>query len=188
MMQAKLLSAAMRRETALDHVLIEQPQCVYCGIYEIAPRLDASGNTRNLDHFVPIKIVMLAREYYRKQAAFRSEKFQIQNYLLPCCRSCNINLGQLFFSSFEKKFNYMQSVIGSSAGTAPLAWRKQRWNFADNPAHVHLASVRAPAALTSLIKPMADISWASENYIIICPRFCESVWKTGQDCERALIL
>jgi hypothetical protein len=187
-MQANLLSTAVRRETVLDHVLIDQSQCVYCGADEICPRLYASGNTRNLDHFVAIKIVMLAREYYRKRAAFRSEEFQIHNYLLPCCRPCNINLGQLFFTSFEEKFNYRRAVIRTTVGTAPPAWRKRCWSLADNPRHVQLASVRAPAALISLIKPLAETCWASEKYTIICPQLCEGVWKAGQDCEQELIL
>jgi hypothetical protein len=187
-MQARLLSAAVRQETVLDHALIEQPLCVYCGTDEILPRLYASGNTRNLDHFVPIQIVMRAREYYRKQATGGCEEYRIQNHLLPCCRRCNTELGQLFFNSFEEKSSYMRAMIPPAAGSAPPAWRERPWSLTDNPAHVRLASVRASAALTSLIKPLSQIRWASDHYVIICPQFCAGIWNTGQDCERALIL
>jgi hypothetical protein len=187
-MQARLLSAAVRRETVLDHMLIEQPLCVYCGTDEILPRLYASGNTRNLDHFVPIQIVMRAREYYRKQATGGNEEYRIQNYLLPCCRRCNSKLGQLFFDTFDDKFSYIRAMTPTVVGSAPPAWGERRWNLTDNPAHGHLASVRASVALTSLINPLAEISWASDHYVIICPQFCAGIWNTGQDCERALIL
>jgi hypothetical protein len=171
-------SAESRRRAAtlIDHRVIKQPCCVYCGNAGISPRLYPSGDTRHLDHFMPIEIVARARHY--------NASARIMNWVLPCCLKCNLHLGQLFFSTFADKFDYLRErkarLLSIDCLGAPLQWQRP-WTMPNNPASARLASIKAPAAIGSMIGPIE-----APGYVIICPRKGETHWATGQDCERTL--
>src|SRR5262249_52442477 len=88
-----------RRATAQDHICVLQDRCVYCGTSDIRLRYFRSGRTAYLDHFVPVEIVIRAREV---------PSLRLPNFLLPCCPTCNNLAGQYLFSSFLDKFDFVQ--------------------------------------------------------------------------------
>jgi hypothetical protein len=161
---------ARNQATVIDHEIVEQDCCVYCGCRSISPRFYRNGSTRHLDHFIPIEIVMRARSYY--------PRMRIHNFLLPCCLPCNLFLGQLFFARFQDKFEYLQDLLRSR--------RNLVWNVTDNPQCARLRSVRASTALLAIVRPIGDCAVA--GYTILCPQKLNDVWIVGQECERVLCL
>jgi hypothetical protein len=132
--------ADVQRELATlrHHSLIMQNRCVYCGA-EVRPKLFDSGNTRHLDHFVPITRLITAREHFPRE--------RFPNFLLPCCPICNNLLGSHVFASFRDKFDFVRA--SGQLGFKP-------WSLSDNPRCAQLKSLAAPAEFLTLIKSMDD--------------------------------
>jgi hypothetical protein len=148
--------------TRLDHGMIEGALCVYCGA-TVNPRMTASGWTRNLDHFIPVEIIIRARE------AFPRRRFP--NWLLPCCRVCNNLVGQLFFIEFHGKFDFMQ-------------WKLDRQHASPcrttgQACPQTLRALAVPAALADIVRPMAE--YRAGDYLILAPVRLESGdWSIAQ--------
>jgi hypothetical protein len=159
-----------RRATAQDHICVLQDRCVYCGTSDIRPRRFASGRTTYLDHFVPVEIVIRAREL----PAF----LRLQNFLLPSCPICNNLAGQYLFFSFRDKFDFVRWKL--SARSANL------WRFSDNAQADLLQRISAAPKLFPFIK-MRDELDADNGYTILCPqRLRSGGWDASQNAERVL--
>jgi hypothetical protein len=159
-----------RRATAQDHVCVLQEPCVYCGTSDIRPRYFPSGRTGYLDHFVPVEILIRAREV--------PSLLRMENFLLPCCPICNNLAGQYFFASFFDKFDFVRWKL--SLRTANL------WRFSDNPKADFLQRISAAPELLSNIKTRDELD--SENgYTVVCPQQLRSGgWNASQNAERVL--
>jgi hypothetical protein len=145
--------------TALQHVVIERNACVYCGDHSIKPVRQSNGNTRHLDHFVPVHVIAKARELHPTR--------QFPNWLLPCCPHCNVSLGRYYFETFTDKFEFICDRRGSVR-----QWPNEQ-----------LRAIEAPDQLRAIIKPMNFFQ--SHDYIIQCPfRSAKGVWITDQRAER----
>src|SRR6516165_9882793 len=86
------LDKQLRREaTVLDTVIFDQAICIYCG-FPVKWHYTAAGDTRHLDHFIPVEIIVRARQHWPQQ--------KFDNWLLPCCPTCNNILNAAYFSTF----------------------------------------------------------------------------------------
>lgn len=157
--------------TRLDHYAILHPQCVYCGD-AVMSRMRGSGETRHYDHFIPIEIIIRAREAYPLQ--------RFPNCLLPCCRRCNGFAGSFYFSILSKKFNYLQWKIGDyeprlRARVAAIVLQK-------------FSGLEVPQALADIVHPMEE--FRDGDYPILEPvRLDNGNWSIAQElAERALAL
>jgi hypothetical protein len=194
-------NAVRSQATLVDHTLVMQDWCVYCGNRGITPRLFTSGHTTHLDHFIPVSIIALARKWH-PEARFN-------NFLLPCCLFCNVYLGQLVFSCFKDKFDFIRSrrqelrrlsAIPNNpqdrdrpaerSGRAkfdrpgPSDWLQNSWDIAHNPQLEQLQSIQRPSAMASIIS--ADLT--KPGYVIVCPQRRGGRWIGGEECERILCL
>jgi len=155
----------------IDHSIVEQDCCVYCGNRKIFPKVFRNGATKHLDHFIPLEIIIRAKRNY--------PRMQLHNFLLPCCRTCNGYLGQLFFDTFQDKLDYMNDrkrrLLESDWLSAPPDWRQRRWEISDNPQYHQLLSIQAPASLTSIIKLSS-----TRGYIILCPQTRNGYWEISE--------
>src|SRR5271166_4224470 len=131
--------------------MIEGALCVYCGA-TVNPRMTASGWTRNLDHFIPVEIIIRARE------AFPRRRFP--NWLLPCCPVCNNLVGQLFFAAFREKFAFLQWKLGRQHASCPQTLR----------------ALAVPAALADIVRPMAE--YRAGDYLILAPVRYSAIGRT----------
>jgi hypothetical protein len=156
-----------RRETLIDHTVIRQRECAYCGtLLSSNPSVKHSGDTRYLDHFIPISILAVARQF--------CWPMRISNYLIPCCQSCNNLAGPNLFKSFVEKFNYVKSSLISD------------WQLRDNPQYIELAAIRTPQTLLSMIRPIEELTSVNE-FIIRCPRQVrQGIWDASQLTEAIL--
>jgi hypothetical protein len=159
-----------RRATAQDHVCVLQDRCVYCGTSDIRPRYFSSGRTAYLDHFVPVEIVIRAREM--------PSLVRLRNFLLPCCPICNNLAGQYLFSSFCDKFDFLRWKLSARS--------RSTWSFSDNSKADFLKCISAAPELLSNIKTRDELD--SENgYTILCPQRLRSRgWDASQNAERVL--
>jgi hypothetical protein len=140
-----------KKETLIGHTLIEQDRCVYCGAL-VTPHLNRrSGSYRNLDHFIPIDIMIVV------SAGASSEK--IPNFLLPCCPRCNYTLGECFFPSLVEKFDYRSDRVPG---------RRGQWHLDDNPQFQRLLNIAAPENLLSMIKPIEEVH-PRDRYSVLVP-------------------
>jgi hypothetical protein len=147
--------------TMLRHVVIDHAGCVYCGDVSIEPLLTGDGNTRHLDHFVPVHIIAKARQLH--------PKWRFPNWLLPCCPRCNVLLGRYYFDTFTDKFEFL------------LARLK---NMEQRPRE-QLRSIEAPEELRTIIRSMEFFQ--SDDYIIQRPfRSAKGAWIADQRAEQFL--
>jgi hypothetical protein len=120
--------------TRVGYALIEQRQCVYCGNYQIKPFWrTSSGLARNLDHFIPLDILLKAWPTI------------IPNFLLPCCPRCNSHLHGQLFLTFVDKFHYIRMEL------------QPQWSLTDNPAYPQLINIEVPDELITMIRPIQDM-------------------------------
>jgi hypothetical protein len=147
--------------TRLDHTALPSPQCVYCGT-AVAPRLWRSGETRHYDHFIPVEMIIRAREAYPRK--------RFANRLLPCCRRCNNFAGSYFFPTFARKFDFLQWKLGHCTVQFPP----------------QMQALAVPRALAAIVRPMAE--YQDGDYLISAPvRLDNGDWSIAQEhCERAL--
>ena len=155
-----------KKETLIDHTMVEQDRCVYCGAL-VVPRRNASGTTHNLDHFIPIDIIIIAR------ASAPSER--IANYLLPCCPRCNSAFGECFFANFIEKFDY---------GKRRTSAHSNRWLLSHNYQFDELVNIRAPTSLLSMIRPSEELQ-SLGKYNILVPQKRNGRWER---VEKALAI
>jgi hypothetical protein len=159
-----------RRATAQDHIWVLRERCVYCGTKDVRPRYFASGRTAYLDHFVPVEIVIRAREV--------PWLLRLQNFLLPCCPICNNLAGQYLFSSFCEKFDFVQWKLSVRAACL--------WSPFDNPQADFLQRIAVAPQLFSVIKIWNELD-ADNGYTILCPqRLRSGGWDASQNTERVL--
>jgi hypothetical protein len=150
---------ARARETIIDHVIFDAADCVYCGA-PVRWRCSAAGNTRHLDHFIPVSIFARAR----------LQLPGLYNWLLPCCPQCNGALGQCLFFTFAER-------------TAFVGWKRNATVSLHYDALAHLS---APKALQALVRPMTEYR-LDRDYIALAPfRLASGDWSIGQSAERAL--
>jgi hypothetical protein len=135
-----------KEATVLDHVIFDQETCIYCSA-AIDWRFGRTGRTGHLDHFIPIEIIARARRGWPRQ--------RFGNWLLPCCPTCNNLLGQYLFSTLRDRVDFVQWRLGRSV----------RGLCAQHP----LASLPAPEALQSIIRPMTEFRYG-RDYIVVTPR------------------
>lgn len=88
----------------LDPGIIAGQHCVYCG-EPVKPRLNPSGKTNNLDHFVPKRTLEIARKYHSSIREF-------SNWLLPACGRCNNFAGENVFLLAEDKIEFVRTRTG----------------------------------------------------------------------------
>jgi hypothetical protein len=159
-----------RLATAQDHVCVLQDRCVYCGTSDVRPRYFPSGRTAYLDHFVPVEILIRAREV--------PSLVRLHNFLLPSCPICNNLAGQYLFSSFFDKFDFVQWKL--SVRSAYL------WRFSDNPKADFLRRTSVTPELFSITKMRSELD-ADNGYTILCPQRLRSWgWDASQNAERVL--
>jgi|SRR6516225_8261112 hypothetical protein len=129
--------------------------------------LHSRGRHGHLDHFIPVEIIVRARQHWPQQ--------KFDNWLLPCCPTCNNILNAAYFSTFCDRGDFVQ-------------WKlRQRGVAIKSPASRELASLRVPESLQSLIRPITEYRYA-RDYIVLAPvRLASGDWSTDQRlAERAL--
>jgi len=148
-----------KKETLIGHTLVEQDCCVYCGAL-VNPHLNRrSGSYRNLDHFIPIDIMIILR--------VDTSSTTIPNFLLPCCPRCNSTLGECFFPSLVEKFDYARGRV---------ALRRGQWRLDDNPQFQRLLNIRAPENLLSMIRPIEEVH-PRDRYSVLAPEQRNGRWE-----------
>jgi hypothetical protein len=152
--------------TLRAHTIVRQNVCVYCGTV-VSPILWSNGNTRHLDHFIPILYIMKIEAYL--------PTLQIRNYLIPCCPQCNNLANGNVFECFRDKFDFVRSQLHiRHLGNEAV------WSLTQNPASERLLPVRIPDAFASLIHPR-EKRCAGGNLVIPWPeRDADGNW----DCDR----
>jgi hypothetical protein len=130
-----MMSKLMRLQlTRIGYALIQQHQCVYCGNCQIRPFwCRSSGRTVNLDHFIPLNILIKAWPTI------------IPNFLLPSCACCNNRLNYQLFATFVDKFHYIRTEL------------QPPWSLSDNPAYGQLINIEVPDELISMILPSHEM-------------------------------
>jgi hypothetical protein len=73
--------------------------CLFCGA-AVIPRLYPSGRTRNLDHFIPVRVLTALNR--------RFPKHHFDTPLLPACGKCNNFAGEYLFCSVKDKVDFVQ--------------------------------------------------------------------------------
>jgi len=119
---------------------IDQPWCVYCGA-SVRPRV-AGGRTRNLDHFIPLRIIDILQRRYPAQ------NWDRENTLLACCPVCNNFAGEFLFTTFLDKFEYVRARRKCDA-----------WELADNPAADQLHGVRLSPRIRAVVLPVEELEY-----------------------------
>jgi hypothetical protein len=160
-MNNKLLSLLRQRATRIDHTVITQRVCVYCG-GPVAPHRDPNGKTYNLDHFIPVRELEIARR--------RHPLLHLPNWLLPCCSTCNLIAQGYVFATFQTKFDFVQSRQRSKA----------KWQIPDNPLAAELSELTVNLDFRSIIVPLDEN--LSERRAIYCPErdFYDNLWRITQ--------
>jgi len=156
-MNNKLLSLLHQRATRIEHSVIPQSVCVYCG-GPVAPHRAPSGQTQDLDLFIPIRELVIARR--------RHPLLHLPNWLLPCCRTCNQIASGYVFVTFLTKFDFLQSRRRSNTS----------WTICDNPRAGELSELVVSRDFSSIILPL-DERFAPRR-IIHCPErvLNDSLW------------
>jgi hypothetical protein len=145
-MNNRLLSKLYQRATTVDHSVILQELCVYCGA-PVDPRRRQDGSTRHLDHLIPIRPLEIARRHH--------PSLDLRNWLLPCCRACNMIAGGCIFLTFADKFDFVRAYQHSNA----------EWQITDNPRNIELLPLRVTEDFRSLLRPMND-EFREGQYIV----------------------
>jgi hypothetical protein len=130
-----MMSKLMRQHlTRNGYALIEQRRCVYCGNHQIKPFwCRSSGRTVNLDHFIPLIVLIKAWPTI------------IPNFLLRSCSRCNNRLNYQLFATFVDKFHYIRMKL------------QPQWSLTDNPAFPQLINIEIPDELITMIRPIYDV-------------------------------
>jgi hypothetical protein len=162
------LDRQLRREaTVLDTVIFDQAVCVYCGS-PVKWCYTAAGDTRHLDHFVPVEIIVRARQHWPQQ--------KFANWLLPCCPTCNNILNVTYFATLCDRADFVR-------------WKlRLRGTAIRSPETSELASLNVPKELQSLVRPMSEFRYGRDDIILAPVRLANGDWSTDQRlAERALI-
>lgn len=93
-----LIEHVRRTATLIDHAIVPGLACVYCSA-PVSPRLSRAGQTRNLDHFIPVLALATARHY--------RPELRLPNWLLPCCPRCNNVANAYLFMTIEEKHSFV---------------------------------------------------------------------------------
>jgi hypothetical protein len=167
---SKDASRLSRQTSLIDHVILDQATCVYCGA-AVDWCCGVTGRTRHLDHFIPVYIMARARQSWPQREFF--------NWLLPCCPTCNNQLNAHYFATFRDRYDFVH-------------WRLEQHNAAAAPRRIPrdhpLASLHVPEALQAIVRPMTEYR-SGRDFIILAPaRLASGDWSTEQSlAERALV-
>jgi hypothetical protein len=133
----------------MKNLQISGRNCVYCGS-SVEPRLFPSGRTSHLDHFIPKRVLAIARKYHAMG--------RVQNYLLPACQRCNNFAGQNVFVSGEVKVAFVRARTGLSPGECFRVPQIEAREF------------------FSIVRPIEDLL-PGRAYIIPCPAKVGGTWR-----------
>jgi hypothetical protein len=148
-MNNRLLSKLYRRATTVEHSVILQGACVYCGT-TVGPRKRQDGSTRHLDHLIPIRPLEIARRHH--------PSLDLPNWLLPCCRACNMTAGGYVFLTFADKFDFVRAYQHSHT----------EWKITDNPRCDELLSLTVAEDFRSLLRPVND-EYRESSMLFVAP-------------------
>jgi len=149
-MNNRLLSKLFQRATTVEHSVILQELCVYCGAL-VGPRKRQDGSTRHLDHLIPIRPLEIARRHH--------PSLDLPNWLLPCCRACNMIAGGYVFFTFAAKFDFVRAYRHSNT----------EWQITDNPRCDELLPLTVTEDFRSLLRPVNE-EFREDQHIVYCPQ------------------